>query len=252
MQHLRKRLPELISLCRQSIGRWNEGDVFGATTTFQDHMSSQVSHLSIGVDCSQYIDELLSYQHRALVAHVQGGIPKFMLSTPKMKRAKKHIREMLEAIHSSHTPAQRKGKPPDLADAILELHRNDPQFLPETDLTFPFVASMVASIYLGSSLGFAVYAMVNNQDLYDRIRQEAESIFGDGRLPDAEELDIEKVDTTHRLFLEIRANVSCDSMATEDGHERLRCRGFRDTSQDAAVDLPYRAALLKGPVTRTR
>ena len=79
---LARRLPELISLCRQSIGRWNEGDVFRATRTFQNHMSSQVSHLSIGVDCSHYIDELLSYEHRALVVHVQGALPKFMLSTP--------------------------------------------------------------------------------------------------------------------------------------------------------------------------
>ena len=199
---LAQMLPELIFHCRQSIGQWNQGDILGATTTFQKHMSSQVSHLSIGVDCSQYIEELLSYQHRALVTHVQGGIPKFMLSTPKMMRAKKSIHKMLESIHSSHTPAQRKGKPPDLADALLELHQNDPQFLPETDITFPFVASMVASLYLGSALGFAVFAMVNNPGLHARIRQEAESIFGGERPPGAEEFDIEKVDTTHRLFLE--------------------------------------------------
>ena len=99
-------------------------------------------------------------------------------------------------------PAQRKGKPPDIADALLELHQNDPQFLPETDMTFPFVASMVASIYLGSALGFAVYAMVNQPDLYERIRREAESLFGDGRMPDAEDLNLDNIDVTHRLFLE--------------------------------------------------
>ena len=199
---LAKRLPELVSLCRQSIGRWNEGDVFAATKTFQDHVSSQVSHLSIGVDCSHYVDELLSYEHRALVVSVQGALPKFMMSTPRMKRGRKRVRELLEAVHSSHTPAQRKGKPPDLADAILDLHRNDPQFLPETDMTFPFVASMVASIYLGSGLGFAVYAMVNHRDLYERVRREAESLFGDGRMPAAEEFKLDNIDVTHRLFLE--------------------------------------------------
>ena len=199
---LAKRLPELVSLCRQSIGRWNEGAVFAATKTFQDHVSSQVSHLSIGVDCSHYVDELLSYEHRALVVSVQGALPKFMMSTPRMKRGRKRVRELLEAVHTSHTPAQRKGKPPDLADAILDLHRNDPQFLPETDMTFPFVASMVASIYLGSGLGFAVYAMVNHRDLYERVRREAESLFGDGRMPAAEEFKLDNIDVTHRLFLE--------------------------------------------------
>ena len=199
---LAQRLPELVSHCRQSIGRWNEGDVFRATRTFQNHVSSQVSHLSIGVDCSHYIDELLSYEHRALVVSVQGALPKFMLSTPKMRRGKKRVRELLAAVHASHTPAQRKGKPPDLADALLDLHQNDPQFLPETDMTFPFVASMVASIYLGSALGFAVHAMVNHGDLYERVRREAESLFGDGRMPDAEEFTPDSIDVTHRLFLE--------------------------------------------------
>ena len=199
---LTPRLPELISHCRNSIGSWNEGNIFSATETFQRHMSSQVSGLSIGVDCSEYVDELLEYEHRALITEVQGALPKFMMSTPRMKRARKRVGQLQESILSSHTPAQRKGKPPDLADAILELHRNDPQFLPETDLTFPFVASMVASIYLGSALAFAVYCMVRHPDVYARIRREAEALFGGGREPKAEEFTLDAVDVCHRLCLE--------------------------------------------------
>ncbi len=199
---LARRLPELISHCKQSIGSWNEGDVFRVTKTFQNHMSSQVSGLTMGVDCSHYVDELLAYEHRALVTEVQGALPKFMLKTPRMKRARKHVREFQEAIQASHTPAQRKGKPRDLADAFLELHRNDPQFLPETDIRFPFVAAMVASIYLGSALGFAVYCMVRHPDVYSRIHREAEALFGGGREPKAEEFTLEAIDVTHRLCLE--------------------------------------------------
>ena len=200
---LAKRLPELIALCKESVGTRNEGDVFGATKTFQKYMSSQVSHLTMGVDCSHFVDDLLAYEHRALVTHVQGALPKFMLSTPSMRRSRKYVRELLDAIHASHTPAQRKGKPLDVADAILELHRNDPQFLPETDITFPFVAAMVASIYLGSALGFAVYAMVNDPDLHAAIRAEADSLFGGNREPQAEDFgNLDNIDVTHRLFLE--------------------------------------------------
>ena len=119
-----------------------------------------------------------------------------------MRRAKRHIRELLYSIYASHTPAQRKGKPPDLADVILELHRNDPQFLPETDVVFPFVASMVASIYLGSALAFAVYAMVSHAELYERVTRESEALFGNGREPAAEDVNLNSVDLTHRLFLE--------------------------------------------------
>ena len=199
---LAPRLPELVHHCRRSLSRWNEGDIFRAGETCQNHISSQISHLMIGVDCSHYVDELLEYEHRALVTQVQGALPKFMLSTPKMKRFSKRVRELQETITASHTPAQRRGKPPDLADALLGLHKSDPQFLPETDITFPFVASMVASIYLGSGLAFAVYSMIRHPDLYAKIRREAELLFGDGREPEAEEFSHESIDVTVRLCME--------------------------------------------------
>ena len=199
---LGRHLPELIHQCRLSLRRWNEGDVLRASPTFKNHVSSQISHLVIGVDCSHYVDELLEFEHRALVTHVQGALPKFMLRTPKMKRYGKRVRELQEAIIASHTPAQRRGKPPDIADAILELHKNDPQFLPETDITFPFVAAMVASIYLGSGLAFAVYSMVRHPDLYAKIQREAELLFGNGREPQVEDFRHDSIDVTVRLCME--------------------------------------------------
>ncbi|MCY3730385.1 MAG: cytochrome P450 [Rhodospirillaceae bacterium] len=199
---LEQRLPELISHCRASIARWQEGEVLRATKSFQNHVSSQVSDLAMGVSCSHYVDELLAFEHRALVTHVQGALPKFMLSTPKMKRARKRVYELLDAIHTSHTPAQRKGKPLDIADAVLELHRNDPQFLPETDITFPFVASMVASIYLGSALTFAVYSMIRHPELYERVHREAQALFGNGHEPGIEDFSLNNIGVTQRLFLE--------------------------------------------------
>ncbi len=199
---LARRLPELIDDCRKSLGRWQQGDIFRGTESFQHHISSQISHLTMGVDCSHYVDELLAFEHRALVTRVQGALPDFMLSTPRMKRYGRHVKSLQEAITASHTPAQRKGKPRDIADALLELHKSDPQFLPETDLTFPFVAAMVASIYLGSGLAFAVYNMVRNPEVYARIRSEAESLFGNGREPKDDDFSHDSVDVTVRLCME--------------------------------------------------
>ena len=196
------RLPELFHHCRASLKQWNEGDVFVASPSFKKHISRQISHLMIGVDCRDYVDELLEYEHRALITQVTGVLPQFMLKTPRMRRYRKRIRELQDAITSSHTPAQRKGKPPDLADAILELHKNDPLFLPETDITFPFVASMVASIYLGSGVAFAVYSMARRPELYEQVHREAEALFGGGRTPEAEEFNLDNIDVTHRLCLE--------------------------------------------------
>lgn len=199
---LARKLPELVHHCRKSLSQWKQGSIIGAAKTCQNHISSQISHLMISVDCADYVDDLLAYEHRALNVHVAGLMPKLLLSTPRMNRAKKAVKQLVASIHATHTPAQREGKPQDLADAILELHRSDPQFLPETDITFPFVASMVASIYLGSGLAFTLYSMMTHPDLYDKVRQEADSLFGNGREPSAEDFSPSNIDVTHRLFLE--------------------------------------------------
>ena len=200
--NLSQKLPQLIQLCRKSLGQWQQGALLGAAKACQNHVSSQISHLMIGVDCADYVDDLLAYEHRALNAHVAGMAPKILLHTPRMNRAKKAVRKLVESIHATHTPAQREGQVPDLADAVLELHRSDPQFLPETDVVFPFVASMVASIYLGSGLAFALYCMMSHPDLYEQVRQEADALFGNGREPDAKDFEPSNIDVTHRVFLE--------------------------------------------------
>ena len=199
---LAKRLPEVVELCRRSLGRWKEGDVFRATDTMRNHVSGQVSTLLLGVDCTPYADELLAFESRALAVRIQGSLPRFMMSTPRMKRYGKRVQEIQEAITASHTPAQRRGKPQDFADKILELHKNDPQFLPETDLTFPFVATISAAVYVGNALSFAVYNMLAHPDLHARIHAEAESLFGNGREPAAEEFSHESIDATVRLCME--------------------------------------------------
>ena len=196
------RLPDLFDQCRRSLKQWKPGSTVVATKTCQNHISSQVSHLTIGIDCSDYIDELLAYEHRALNVCVAKVMPKFMLSTPRMKRNRKCIQQMAETIQATHTQAQREGKSQDLVDALLEVHREDPQFLPETDMIFPFVASMVASIYLGSALAFSLHAMVTRPSLYEQVRREAAMVFGNGREPSAEDFSSSKIDVTNRLFLE--------------------------------------------------
>ena len=198
---LANRLPELIHNCGKSIERWNQGDVFPATKMFQNHVSSQISQFVIGVDCSSYIDDVLIYMHRALMVHVQ-GLPKIALRTPRMKKARKTIERMIGDIHASHTPGQRKDKLPDLADYLLDLHRNDPAFLPETDISFPFAAAIVASIYLGSALGFSIFSMYRDPELYEKVYQEAESIFGNGRQPTDADFTFETASVANRLWME--------------------------------------------------
>ncbi|MYL01316.1 MAG: hypothetical protein F4013_06360 [Gammaproteobacteria bacterium] len=162
---LEARLDEVYKFCRASLEKWVPGNPMPGAAACQELMSVQVSQLMVGVDASDHIDDLLSYEHRSLVTHVQKALPKFMMQTPGMARKRKRIFEMLNRVLNAHTPAQRKGKPKDLVDHILSLHASDPQYFPETDLSFMLVAGFIASIYLGSGLGFAVYGMASHPEI---------------------------------------------------------------------------------------
>jgi len=165
-------------------------------------MADQIGPLVISTDCTNFSKQLLDYEHRALVVHVTKVLPRFMMRTPKMKRYGKLVKELSENVILSHTPGQRKGQPIDIADAFLELHRNDPQFMSETDLTFPMAAGMVAAIYVGGGISFALYCMIRNPEVYEGVYKEAEKLFGNGRMPKEEDFNLSNTDVTHRLILE--------------------------------------------------
>ena len=119
-----------------------------------------------------------------------------------MKRAEKLVTELINSIKAAHTPALREGKTQEPADAYMELHRQDPQFMPETDLSFPFAAALVASLYIGNALAFTLYNLLKHPDVYAQVAAEGEALFGNGRQPAPEEFDGDKIDATRRAFLE--------------------------------------------------
>ena len=198
---LENRLDELFRHARGYLAGWKTGDTLPALATFCQLMNAQFSPLTIGIDTQDCIDELLGFKARALTVYVMKALPEFMMNTPGMKRKKKHIAKLAERVQAAHTPAQRAGCPRNLADELLGLHTNDPQFLPETDLPFAFVSPLLASFYLGSAMSFAVYAMVSQPSLHDRIQAEADAFFADGE-PEPGECPSSRMGVTHRLIME--------------------------------------------------
>ena len=196
------RLPELLHLSRRGILGLKEGSEFSAPEKFKNTMGIQLGHLKVGVDCEQELDSLLQYKERAMRVYAANILPKCTLATPKMKRAKGKVADYIESIKAAHTPALRQGKPQDLADTIIELHRQDPQFFPETDITFQFAAALIAGVYLGSALGFVLYELIKHPEYYERVYEEAAKIFGGGNEPTAEDFSDENTKVTHSVFIE--------------------------------------------------
>ena len=195
------QLDQLYQYTRTYMANWTVGDSYSAKRLCRRMINAQISPLSVTVDTQDLIDDLIKYKERALTTHIMKALPKFMLKTPSMKRRAKAVDTLLERVQSVHTPAQRAGCPRNLADDWLSLHASDPQFVPESNLRFALSAALIASVYLGDALSFAVYAMASQPALYDRIRREADALFENGD-PDGEAFTPAAIDVTHRFLME--------------------------------------------------
>ncbi len=201
-KRLAGQLDDIYQHARSEMTKWEQGDVLSSTPMMRQLVNAQISAYFLSVHSQDIFDDLVSFKEQALKAHVTKTLPKFMLKTPGMKRKLASLADLLERVTSGHTPAQRAGCPRDLADDLFSLHASDPQFLPATNLSFALSASLIASMYLGDQLNFAVYAMVTQPELRDRIEAEADALFGGGD-PGGEDFSLQAIDVTHRFIMEV-------------------------------------------------
>ena len=198
---LEGQLDQLYSHARGYMAEWSVGDSLNATSMSRRLVNAQLSPLFVGVYSQDIFDDLVKFKERALMTHVLRIMPKFMLKTPGMRRRAKVIETLLERVQNVHTSAQRSDRSRDLADDLLSLHASDPQFVPESNLRFALSAALIASVYLGDALSFAVYAMASQPELYRQIQDEADALFENGD-PGGKDFHPEKMDVTHRFLIE--------------------------------------------------
>ena len=200
-RRLASQLDSLYGHARHHLTTWKVGESYPATSMCRRLVNAQISPLAVSVDSQDIIDDLMTFKERALNTHIVRVLPKFMLKTPGMKRRAKAVETLLERVQSGHTPAQRAGSPRDLADDFLSLHASDPQFVPEANLTFAFSAALIASVYLGDAVSFALYAMAADPGLQTSVQSEADALFADGD-PGGRDFSPSKIDVTHRMMME--------------------------------------------------
>ena len=199
---VKDRLDEVFRFGRASFERWGIGKPVPGEMACQRMIGEQIAHLSVSIAPSDILDDLLKFEYRALLVHVARMLPKWTLRTPKMKRYKKRVLGLYAQIHASHTPGQREGKRRDLVDDLMDLHYADPQFLPETDLGFAFIAPIIAGHYLGSAMAFAIYEALKHPRYWKQIVAEADALFENGN-PTADDLHPQAIDTTRRFAMEV-------------------------------------------------
>ena len=196
------KMSELFAIARRSYTKWGIGKVIPGEEACQNFIGDQVSQLSASIQAREILDDLLKFEYRALLVHVMGLLPKISLHTPKMNRYRRRVLELYAQIHASHTPAQREGKRRDLVDDLLDLHQSDPQFLPETNLGFAFIAPIIAGHYTGSAMAFSIYELLKHPHYWEQIIAEADALFADGD-PAGADFTMSAIDITHRFVMEV-------------------------------------------------
>lgn len=194
-------LEPLLGHGRHFLSGWSAGDSIAATRVCRQLINAETSPLLVSVGSQDIIDDMIAYKERALNTQISRILPKFMLHTPRMRRRGKLVNLVRDRVQSVHTPAQRAGCPRELADDLLDLHASDPQFFPESNLGFALSTPLLAAMYLGDSLAFALYAMVSQPELYERIQSEADALFADGD-PEREDFTGPATDVTFRFIME--------------------------------------------------
>ncbi len=201
-KRLAEQLDSLYARIRSFMADWKAGSSHQAVRMCRLMINAQVSPMIIGIESQDVVEDLIKFKERALTTHVARLLPKFLLRTPGMKRSSRAVDIVSQRVRNTHTPAQRAGCPRNLADDLLNLHACDPQFLPESNLGFSLSAPMLASMYLGDALAFALYSMASQPALYERIRGEADALFDGGGDPVHEDFNESSTDVTQRFIME--------------------------------------------------
>ena len=117
-----------------------------------------------------------------------------------MRKARQSVEEFWQKILADHQPGGPKHGAKNFVTEVLDLHRSDPQQMPETDLMIwamgPFLVGL-DTVALTSS--FALYHILKNPDILRRAAAEADALFSDGA-PTADGL--QKMDVIYRTAME--------------------------------------------------
>ncbi len=198
---LTRRLDEVYDLARSHMATWDIGAELPAQKMLRPFLNAQASPLFASINTQDEIADALQYKMRVLNVGLIKLLPGFMLKTPSMRRREKATQRVVERMQNTHTAAQRIGLPPDVVDAYLSLHGSDPQFLPESDLTLPLGAILMTGMYMGDQLGFALYWLLKNPELYALVTAEADALWADGD-PSEDDFTLDRIDVTHRVLME--------------------------------------------------
>ena len=90
----------------------------------------------------------------------------------------------MQKMLATHTPENRRTRPPDFIDDVLELNRTDPHFMPETNLLLTGLEAFMAGLDTISTICTCMtYELLKHPDLLTTRRPPKRTLFLNGTPP---------------------------------------------------------------------
>lgn len=162
-------------------------------------IADQMGTILSGASAGDYLEDLAFFLETLLKTKISKQLPAFLFRR-KFKKAHERLKELAQKTLKAHEPGGPHCDATDLVNDVIDLHRSDPQFMPETDMTAMVLAPYLVGIEtVGTTCTFTLYAILKHPDLMARMTAEADALFAEGP-PTVERL--RQLDVTHRMVLE--------------------------------------------------
>lgn len=233
-------LDTAVAITTREMSLWPHTQPLPALYSIQRIVTEQLSVIAANHSAKADLDDIITAVRTILSTRVTRQRPGILRQLPSFRRAKARFMQIGQEVVAAHAPELRQDAAPNLIDAIVALHREDPDFLPENDMMVAVLGPFIAGLdTVASTTAFILYALLKYPDLAAGVTAEADQLFaGDG--PTA--AGLRDMDVTHRVAMEAMRLWSIAPALTRTSAQEFTFAGYTipaDTDVIIATTVPH-------------
>ena len=233
-------LPRATAVLTEEMRTWPQGQPLPGVYSMQRLATEQLSLIAANYSAKKDLDAVITAVRTILATRVTKQRPAIMRLSPKFRKSKARFIEIGEEVMAAHAPELRQNAPPNLIDAIMALHREDPEFLPKKDLLPAVLGPFIAGLdTVASTTAFILYALLKYPDLAQQVTAEADQLFAEDGPTAA---GLRRLDVTHRVAMEAMRLWSIAPALTRTTTQAFTFKGYHvpaDSEVIIATTIPH-------------
>ena len=197
-------LDRFMDITREHTRNWKVGQTIFARDEFQRLVTEQLGTALTNHSSKEYFESIRIYLDTLLQLSIK-YYPRIMLSLPRYQNARRKVMEFAQMVLEEHrNPGPNDHHDPDLIDDLLAALDWNGDPLKEDDLLAAAIGPFFAGMHtVANTMGFMIYAILKQPDVYERIQAEVDEHFANGippwrDLPQLETLYAATIETLRR------------------------------------------------------